>query len=171
MSLRKPCACVLAAALFVAAGCEQPWEELTDVADERFQATLSGANEVPAVTTTATGTAVFAVAEDTFLIYRVDVAGINAPTLAHIHDGAAGVIGGVIVTLRSGSALGANYTGVFGMSQLRASQLTQLPTSYGATPLDRLNELLARMRVGTVYVNVHSTTYPGGELRGQIQPR
>lgn len=70
---------------------------------EEFTATLAGANEVPAVTTTATGTAVFGVINDTILTYRVDVAGIDSATASHIHEGAAGVPGGVIVTLFTGA--------------------------------------------------------------------
>lgn len=171
MSLRKLCACG-AAALILGAGCEEQ-REITSLPGEEFLATLTGANEVPALPapTTATGTSVFAVVQDTFLIYRVDVAGINSPTLAHIHDGAAGVAGPIVVDLYLGPTRGAAYSGPLGLAQLRVSQLTKLPSSYGATPQDRLNELLARMRAGNLYVNVHSTTYPGGEIRGQIQPR
>jgi len=73
---------------------------------EEFTAALTGANEVPAVTTTATGTAVFGVSviNDTIILsYRVDVAGMDSTTAAHIHDGAAGVPGPVIVTLFTGA--------------------------------------------------------------------
>lgn len=66
---------------------------------EEFTAALTGANEVPAVTTTATGTAVFGVINDTILTFRVDVATIDSTTLSHIHEGAAGVNGPVIVDL------------------------------------------------------------------------
>jgi hypothetical protein len=51
---------------------------------ETFTATLSGANEVPPVTTTATGTATINAVGGT-LVYRVDVVGLNNPTLSHIH--------------------------------------------------------------------------------------
>ncbi len=70
---------------------------------EEFTAALTGANEVPAVTTAATGTAIFGVINDTILTYRVDVAGIDSTTASHIHEGAAGVPGGVIVTLFTGA--------------------------------------------------------------------
>src|SRR2546428_3833533 len=53
---------------------------------ERFAATLSGANEVPAVTSTATGTATFTYLSDIgSIFYRIDVAGIDSAVLAHIH--------------------------------------------------------------------------------------
>ena len=71
----------------------------TPPAEEVFGATLAGANEVPAVTTAATGSAQFTVSLDTFLAFRLDVAAIDSATLAHIHEGGAGVPGNVIVTL------------------------------------------------------------------------
>ena len=70
---------------------------------EEFTATLTGTNEVPAVTTTATGTAIFGVINDTILTYRVDVAGIDSTTASHIHQGAGGVNGPVVVTLFTGA--------------------------------------------------------------------
>jgi hypothetical protein len=54
---------------------------------EEFVSTLNGAGENPDVATAATGSARFAVADDTIFIYRVDVAGIDSTTLAHIHAG------------------------------------------------------------------------------------
>ncbi|HXF94648.1 MAG TPA: CHRD domain-containing protein [Gemmatimonadales bacterium] len=139
---------------------------------EGFQATLSGANEVPAVTTTASGTAVFSVVFDSLLIYRLDVVGIDTPTVAHIHQGAAGAPGPVIVTLYGGPTRNtAGYTGPLGVGQLRPAQLTQLPAGFGADARARFDSLLSLMRAGNVYVNVHTRRNPGGELRGQIQLR
>jgi len=69
---------------------------------EEFTATLNGAGEVPAVTTAASGTAIFAVVNDTILSFRVDVAGIDSATASHIHAGAAGVAGPIIVNLFAG---------------------------------------------------------------------
>lgn len=140
------------------------------LAGEEFQATLSGANEVPPVTTTATGTARITIALDTFLVFRLDVASIDTPTVAHIHEGAAGVPGPVIVTLYGGPTRNtAAYSGPLGVGQLRPAQLTQLPAGYGADALARYDSLVALMRNGNVYVNVHTRRNPGGEVRGQIQ--
>src|SRR5262245_27396607 len=66
---------------------------------ERFSATLTGASEVPPVTTTATGSAVVEFTT-TGLTYTVNVTGIQNVTLAHIHGpAAAGVNAGVILNL------------------------------------------------------------------------
>jgi hypothetical protein len=139
---------------------------------ERFQATLLGANEVPTpVTAPGSGTAILAVTLDTFFAFRLDVAAIDSPTVAHIHEGAAGVPGGVIVTLYSGPTRRLAYTGALGQGQFKPSQLTELPLGYGATARARFDSLLVLMRTGNVYVNVHSRSNPAGHMRGQIQPQ
>jgi len=130
---------------------------------EEFTATLTGANEVPAVTTTTTGTAVFGVINDTILTFRVDVAGMDSTTASHIHEGAAGVVGPVIVTLFTGptaclSATGTpinvasprcrtGFTGPLNQAQVKYSALTQLPAGYGVrapTPITPADTLRAR---------------------------
>ncbi len=97
MHVQKLCSLMAAAALAGVVACGEV--SFPVVPAEEFTATLAGANEVPAVTTTATGTAVFGVINDTIFTFRVDVAGIDSTTASHIHEGAAGVPGGVIVTL------------------------------------------------------------------------
>ncbi len=95
---------LMAAGLFAAVGACG-----TDIAypvatTEDFTATLAGANEVPSVTTGATGTVLFAVAYDTMLSYRIDVVGIDSTTSSNIHAGAPGAVGPVIVPLFAGPA-------------------------------------------------------------------
>ncbi|HXU53799.1 MAG TPA: CHRD domain-containing protein, partial [Casimicrobiaceae bacterium] len=58
--------------------------------------TLSGANEVPPVATSATGTATVTINPDRTVIVKVSVSGMNA-TASHIHEGAPGTNGPVIV--------------------------------------------------------------------------
>jgi len=71
---------------------------------QEFTATLSTANEVPPTTASSSGSAVFGLINDTILSYRVDVANIDSTTASHIHAGAAGVAGPVILTLFTGPA-------------------------------------------------------------------
>ncbi|MBI3776283.1 MAG: CHRD domain-containing protein [Gammaproteobacteria bacterium] len=110
-------------------------------------ATLSGAQEVPAVTTTASGKAVFAVDPVTReLSGGVGYTGLSA-TVAHIHTGAAGVSGPPAVTLRvDGNTSTATVPA--------GTVLTQ--AQYDA------------LLTGGLYVNVHSTTFGAGEIRGQV---
>ena len=151
----------------LALGCDQV-SFPTPGPDESFQATLGGANEVPPVAAAGSGTAIFAVTLDTFFAFRIDVAAIDSPTIAHIHEGAAGVPGGIIMTLYTGPTRGLAYAGVLGQNQLRPSTMTELPAGFGATPRARFDSLLVLMRTGGVYVNVHSRSNAAGHLRGQI---
>jgi hypothetical protein len=67
---------------------------------EEFSATLLGSNEVPTpVTTTASGSAVFGVINDSILSYRVEVVGMDSVILSHIHAGDGTVAGPVIVNI------------------------------------------------------------------------
>jgi Cu/Zn superoxide dismutase len=110
-------------------------------------ATLSGSQEVPAVTTNATGIANVTFSDDytTFKI-QATVTGLSAAiTGAHIHAGAAGSNGGVIFNLTPNvSNNKINATFALTNAQLR----TFLSEGY--------------------YINIHTSTNPGGEIRGQI---
>lgn len=70
----------------------------TGPGEERFTATLEGQNEVPPVTTEATGDATFTVDGST-VSYTIDVQDITGVTMAHIHPGASGENGPVAVPL------------------------------------------------------------------------
>jgi len=70
-----------------------------------FTAALNGANESPAVTTSAVGTATFDVLPGNIITYRVDVTGIDSAFASHIHLGAAGV-NGIVLTKLDGTAKG-----------------------------------------------------------------
>ena len=161
---------VAALSIVCGLGCDEV--SFPSPATEEFVATLSGAGEVPPVTTSAAGTAVFGVLLDTVLTYRIDIATTDTPTVAHIHEGAAGVPGAVIVTLYGGPTRNtADYGGPLGIGQFVPSQLTQLPVGFGATARARFDSLVTLMRAGGVYVNVHTLAHSGGEIRGQIQPQ
>jgi hypothetical protein len=108
-------------------------------------AILSGANEVPSVTTTAKGLFICwaDLAMDTLNYFAVYDS--ITPTAAHIHFGAANGTGGVMQGLTAVAGRRA-YAGRIGVK----------PDS------------MARMLKGTLYVNVHSTAFPNGEIRGQL---
>lgn len=109
---------------------------------------LSGANEVPAVTTSATGSGTITVADDGTMSGSIKTTGIQG-TMAHIHVAAAGKNGPVALPLTKG-ADGATWSVPAG-TKLSAEQLK----SYKA---------------GELYVNVHSETNKGGEIRAQLAP-
>lgn len=130
--------------------------------EETFTATLSGANESPAVDTEATGEADFTVDGQT-VDFTIDVEDITAATAAHIHGpAAAGTNAGVLVTLFAGNPPvnvddGTLVTGTFPSAQF---------TIKAGVSVD---SVLTLMRNGMAYVNVHTSANPSGEIRGQVE--
>ncbi|HSW82909.1 MAG TPA: CHRD domain-containing protein [Usitatibacter sp.] len=109
-------------------------------------ASLNGAQETPAVTTMATGTAVFTIDTDSGAISgTVNTSNIDA-TVAHIHEGPVGVLSPVIIPLTKGD----NGTWT-------------VPDGTTLTPSQ-----LDSLKNGNLYVNVHTAANPTGEIRGQI---
>ena len=109
--------------------------------------TLSGANEVPPVSTSASGSGTVTVGADCSVSGNVTVSGMTA-TAAHIHTGAAGSNGPVAVPF--------NKTG---------------DNAFAAPAGAKFNESqCAAYKKGETYVNVHSAKHPGGEVRAQLRP-
>lgn len=127
--------------------------------DEVFEAILAGSNEVPARSTAANGRAHVVIHGDT-VSYSVEVDDISNLTQAHIHSGAAGVNGPVRVNLYTGGpVITTSDKMVLAQGSFDSSGVTGISYS----------QLLSEIRAGTAYVNVHSTTFPGGEIRGQLR--
>jgi len=108
--------------------------------------TLTGEQEVPPVKTSATGSGMFAVAADNTIAGSISTKGVTG-TAAHIHEGAAGKNGPVIIPLTKS---GDTYTVPAG-TKLSATQLNEF-------------------KAGNLYVNVHSDANKGGEIRAQLKP-
>lgn len=126
--------------------------------------TLSGSQEVPPVTTVAGGSATFELSADrTRVHYTVDVSGIPTDQIlqAHLHVAPIGVNGPVVLFLAHGPPASLPLQG-----ELTAANL--IPnTDAGIIDFGNFVEALL---AGDVYVNVHTMTYPGGEIRGQLVP-
>jgi hypothetical protein len=140
-----------------------------------FVATLSGSEEVPPVPTTATGSAVFALSGST-LIYTINVANLTNAVVAHIHIAPQGQNGPVRLNLCGTGAPVPPCTS--GSGELAAGTNGEIVNSPGQ-PAITFDDLVAAMRSGGAYVNVHTddgvpppNTGPGdmasGEIRGQI---
>ena len=130
--------------------------------DDRYEATLSGSNEVDPNDSEATGTAVFTDRGGSF-DYRIDVQNIDMPTAAHIHVGVAGVNGGVVVPLFSTNSPVADFSGRLVAGSFTAADIV----ATSSLSFEGLRDL---MRTGGVYVNVHTDANLAGEIRGQIVP-
>ena len=109
--------------------------------------TLSGSEETPPVTTTATGSGVIKFGSDKSVTGSIKTTGIDG-TVAHIHVGAPGQSGPPIITLEK------TADGVWSVPA--GSKLT--------------DEQYASFNAGNLYVNVHSAEHKPGEIRAQLKP-
>jgi len=161
----------LFAALFalpVLAACGDD-DSTTAVRPERWSATLAGANEVPPATTTATGSATFEAVGDTAISYAI-TATITGVTMGHIHTGAAGVNGGILVWLAPPNGTAAQPASGAINGQLSTGRITaSWIRGVSGQPAISLDSLKRLMRSGNAYVNVHTSAFGGGEIRGQIR--
>jgi len=108
---------------------------------------LRGSLEVPPVKTMARGAGVIEVAADGSVSGTIHTRGIKG-TMAHIHEGAPGTAGPVIIPLTAGP----HGTWV-------------VPAGSKLTP-----HQYKEFQAGDLYVNVHSAAHPAGEIRGQLKP-
>jgi CHRD domain len=129
-----------------------------------FTAALHGGNEVPAVVTGSAGTATVTLNTTTgVLTYRVEVYNMPVGTTAgHIHVGAAGVGGPTVINFTIPPGGISNDFALTGTAT--ATDLT-LRQAFGIGSWDDFQQALL---LGNMYVNVHSTNNPGGEIRGQL---
>jgi len=145
---------------------------------EKVLAGLSGYREVPSISSPASGRFDAVIDRKAGTIaYDLSYSGLTGDVQqAHIHVGQRSVNGGVSVFLCQTEA-SPDPTGlaprcpqrgkVTGIVQ--AANMIEGPiVSQGVEP-GQFNELIAAIRAGVAYVNVHSSTFPGGEVRGQLR--
>jgi CHRD domain-containing protein len=117
-------------------------------AQTTFTTTLRGAEEVPGPgDPDASGFATVTI-QGTTITYSILVNGITTPTAAHIHRGAFGVPGPVVVPLNPTFGAGCTSGTVTNVDANLIAQILANPAAF--------------------YVNVHSTEFPDGAVRGQL---
>ncbi len=135
--------------------------------NREFKASLNGYLEVPSISTGARASFRAELKGDT-LTYRLSIRDFSeAPLFSHIHFARPDVNGGVAAFLCGGGgkpACPANgtVTGTIVMTDVVG------PAGQGIAG-GEFGELVRAMRNGATYVNVHSPTYPSGEIRGNIK--
>lgn len=136
---------------------------------EIFQATLSGANEVPPNGSAGTGSATVTFNANMLSVNEI-FSGLTAPaTASHIHCCAsAGVNVGVAVPFPSfPAATTGTYTMAFDLT-VAATYNTAFLSANGGTAAGAETALVAGLESDQAYVNIHDSTFPGGEIRGQL---
>ena len=117
------------------------------ISAQSMKVTLAGSQEVPPVATSASGMGSIMVSPDGSVSGSVTTTGVDG-TMAHIHEAPMGQNGPVIIPF---------------------AKTADNVWSFGAGA--KLNDAqLQSLKSGNLYINVHSATNKGGEIRGQLKP-
>lgn len=133
----------------------------TVFANHEFATNMTGQEEVPPVDTQAVGEAILVqdLPINQTIDYYLNVTGIQAAMQGHIHSGAQGQNGPVVVTLFNSSS---PQNEVLKNGTITANDLV------GPMKGKTIPDLLEAMKNGSTYVNVHTEQNPKGEIRGQL---
>jgi hypothetical protein len=145
-------------------------------ADDKIRAKLMGFQEVPVVSTEASGTFEAVISPNGDAIdYEITYTGIQGTvTQSHMHVGQRSVNGGVVLWVcgTTGAAAGPAGTptctspnGHFAGTWMAANVQTVATQQLGGN----IEKVITAIRAGAAYVNVHSNLSPAGEIRGQIR--
>ena len=144
--------------------------------ENRIRAKLTGYQEVPSVSTAASGSFVAEVAGDgQSFHYELSFSGLQGNVLqSHIHFGQKSVNGSIVIWLCGTAANpGPVGTQTCPQSGTITGDVTAANVIAGSTAQQisagEFAEVLAAMRAGVAYANVHTTLSPGGEIRGQLR--
>lgn len=142
---------------------------------------LTGYEEVPSVSTGANGEFSARIRKDNTIDWELSYSDLQgAVQQSHIHFGQAGVNGGISVFLCTNLGNGpagiqpcpappATISGtIFPVDVSPNIPATAAARTQGINT-GEIEELIAAMRAGATYVNVHTTLWPGGEVRSQIE--
>ena len=144
-------------------------------------ATLTGYEEVPAVSTVGKGQFLARISSDESSIqWALTYNDLEAPIQqSHIHIGNTGVNGGISVFLCTNLGNGpagvqtcppapATISGTINADQVSPSIPATAAARTQGLDTGEIKELIKAMRAGSTYVNIHTVTWPGGEVRKQI---
>ena len=128
--------------------------------EQKFSAKLSGKEEVPPNESPSTGLTWVKITDDK-IGYEVNVTDTDKVNAAHIHLAEAGKNGPVVLTLFKGGPT-EQVNGTVGEANVTASNLE------GPMKGKEVTDLVTAIKNGTTYVNVHTTDFPDGEIRGKL---
>ena len=149
---------------------------LSASADDKIRARLMGFQEVPAVSTQATATFEAVISPNGDAIdYEITYSGMQGTvTQSHMHVGQRRVNGGIVLWIcgttgtpgPAGTPTCTSPNGHFVGTWRPENVQTVAAQQFAPGELD---EVIAAIRAGVAYVNVHSNISPSGEIRGQIR--
>ena len=135
-----------------------------------FHAQLNGYQEVPSVSSTGFGDFEAKLVDDATLHYVFTYGGLEGGNslFAHVHFGERAVNGGVSFFLCGGSTKPDPCPNVEGTVEGDVTAADVVGPNGQGIELGSFAEILRAMRAGHGYANIHTTRWPGGEIRGQI---
>jgi hypothetical protein len=128
--------------------------------EQKFTASLTGDQEVPPDGSAAKGRAWFKPNNDS-MWYKLDLTGLDTVMEVHMHIGKSGQNGDPVVMLFHSGPTGP-LNGTLIQGSFSAAEL------YGPMSGKTISYLLDKMNKGEAYVNIHTGSFPDGEIRGQI---
>jgi hypothetical protein len=148
-----------------------PSVALGDNDSGRFAATLTSFGETPTLSTTGHGSLRLQLNSQS-MDYTLTFADLSSGVLfAHLHLGEPALAGGVFAFLCGGGGKPACTSPISGMIATTdiLTPMAGSPAVPQVSPVPFTFDAAARaIRAGAVYANVHSTTFPAGEIRGQV---
>jgi len=148
---------------------------------KRISEFLIGYNEVPAVSTVGNGQFNARISNDESQIdWELSYADLEgAVQQAHLHIGNVGVNGGISVFLCTNLGNGpagtqpcpappATISGIIAAADVSPNIPATAAARAQGLNTGEMDELISAIRAGAIYVNVHSTMWPGGEIRSQL---
>src|SRR5262249_50840373 len=135
-----------------------------------FRTRLSGAQEVPVISTRATGDFRATVESNgSSLSFRLRYEGLEGGNVlfAHVHIGQRSVNGGVMFFLCGGGGKPDCPESPATVTGTVVAEDVVGPAGQGISAGEFAKAIRA-MRAGNAYANVHTTKFPGGEIRGQV---
>jgi hypothetical protein len=142
----------------------------------QFRASLSGFQEVPAISTKGRAELRLRLRNSNTLEFELQYSNLEGgnPSAAHIHLGQRGVNGAVVVFFCGGggkpscpTSTSGTVTGTIVAADIQPTVAAQAQGITAATDAE-FDELVAAIRAGVTYANIHNDTYKSGEIRGQI---
>jgi|RhiMetdeSRZDD1v2_1073273.scaffolds.fasta_scaffold277900_1 CHRD domain-containing protein len=129
-----------------------------------FRTSLNGSQEIPSNNSSATGLASFKVIGNNSVQYEINVTGLDKVMEAHLHLGKIGTNGDPIVMLFNTGPTGP-INGTLISDKFSANDFL------GPMSGKSITDIVDKMKSGEIYVNIHTGSFPDGELRGQISAR
>jgi CHRD domain-containing protein len=180
--LRIVTAGLIAVSLSMVALVAAPQKGQNDNQATQFNATLAGIEEVPSVSTGASGSLKLTIAKDESSIeYELSFSGLQGVVAqSHIHIARPGQNGGIVLWLCQGTTAApaaiAALTPTCPGAATGAGTVSGVLSAQNITPVATqqilagdFDEIIALIRAGAAYANVHSNLSPGGEIRGQLR--